>query len=166
MQYLRTELHRLLRLSERFTKTDMVYLAKGGVGLHSGRAQVLSAFVLSIVFANYVSKETYGIYKYIIAVGSIIGSISLTGLGLSLTQAIAKGYYGSLEYSFKKILPGAREYLLRVSLVGGYYLLKGNWIFGISFFILTICAPITNGASLYNAFLSGKKISKDTHYIG
>lgn len=66
--HLKTRIHALLRSSERYFKTDMVYLAKGGSWLFS--AQVLSgalSFILAIAFANLVPKEAFGTYKYVLS---------------------------------------------------------------------------------------------------
>ena len=58
----------LLRLSEKYFKTDMVYLAKSGFWINlSYIAGSVFSLVSSIAFAYFVSKETYGIYKYIIS---------------------------------------------------------------------------------------------------
>jgi len=61
---LKDKIYRLLRRSEKYFKTDMVYLAHGGFWLTLG--QIISSaasFLLAIAFANLLPKETYGTYK-------------------------------------------------------------------------------------------------------
>jgi short subunit fatty acids transporter len=68
----KSKLISLLRKSEKYTKTDMVYLLKGGFWLNLNN--VISSglsFVLSILFAKYVSKEAYGSYQFLISFASI-----------------------------------------------------------------------------------------------
>jgi O-antigen/teichoic acid export membrane protein len=96
---------RALRWSQKYTKTDMVYLAKGGGWLSIGQVvEKLSALGLAIAFANLIPQETYGTYKYIISLGGIIAIFTLSGLRTAVTQAVARGYEGSLEFGFKEML--------------------------------------------------------------
>ena len=75
---LQRRIYSLLRRSERFTRTDMVYLAKNGswmVGAHV--VSTVLGLGLTIAFANLVTPEVYGQYKYVISVAAIIGALVL-----------------------------------------------------------------------------------------
>ena len=58
---LKQTIFRMLRWSERFTKTDMVYLAKGSFWMMAKQVGVsIISFGLAIAFANLLPQETYG----------------------------------------------------------------------------------------------------------
>lgn len=82
MERLKHHTHRALRHSEKYFKTDMVYLAKGGFWLTTGQGVAsLASLVLAIAFANLLPKEAYGNYKYILAVVGVLTLFGLTGIG-------------------------------------------------------------------------------------
>ena len=81
MNTLKHATYRLLRKSERYFKTDMVYVARGGFWVTAGNiVSALAAFGLAVAYANLLPKESYGTYKYILSLAGIIGAFSLTGL--------------------------------------------------------------------------------------
>jgi hypothetical protein len=89
---------RFLRWSERYTKTDMVYLAN--VGWWTNLTLILTSFgglLISIVFANFLSPQTYGVYQYLLALSGLVAAISLSGMNTAVTQAAARGYEGVLR---------------------------------------------------------------------
>ena len=149
---------RLLKKSEKYTKTDMVYLAKGGFWLTLGQGvSVLSAFLLSIAFANLLPKETYGTYKYILSVASIIGAISLTGLTISALKEVSQGNQNLIPGLFQVgvlwSLPGSFIALL----IAAYYFLNGNTVIGLSLLIIALVNPLLNTLSLSKSIFIGKK---------
>ena len=63
MQKLKQKIYRLLRWSERWTRTDMVYFTKGGFWLSLGQIfGSLAGLVLALIYANFLPKTTFGIY--------------------------------------------------------------------------------------------------------
>lgn len=152
------KLHGFLRYLERYTKTDMVYLAKGSFWLSIGQGvAVVSAFVLSVVLAHTLSQDTYGNYKFILSLAGIVGALSLSGLGTVLTQAVARGADGTLLLAYKTQLRWGNLVGLVGLCTAGYYFLNGNIVVGISLVIISLTLPITNSTGLYGAFISGKK---------
>ena len=96
MSTMKARLIKILRWSEKYTKTDMVYLIKNG--LWSGSAQFVSAvlgLLASIAFANLLPQEIYGQYKYLFSIAGIIWAFSLTNLSISVTQAVSRGFEGT-----------------------------------------------------------------------
>ncbi|HYC82964.1 MAG TPA: oligosaccharide flippase family protein [Candidatus Paceibacterota bacterium] len=158
MIYWKAKIYQLLRRSERIFKTDMVYLAHGGFWLTVGQAAAsLSAFVLALIFANFLTKEDYGSYKYILSLAALLSSFSLTGFSTSIVQSAAKGYDGVLRIAFWKNL----LWSLPISLItmggGAYYFIQGNNLFGFSLIAIAILNPFINSALFYSSFLSAKK---------
>lgn len=151
-------IYKLLRNSERYTKADMIYFAKGG--FWSNMNFIVSSIVglvLSVAFANLVSKETYGTYQYILSFISIVGVFSLAGMNPAITQSVSRGFEGTLKSS---IWPQFKWNGLVASLSLGlsiYYFLNNAPIFGWSFLISSVLIPINNVANSYIAYLSGKK---------
>jgi len=158
---------RALRWSEQYTKTDMVYLAKGGGWLSIGQVvEKLSALGLAIAFANLIPQETYGTYKYIISLGGIIAIFTLSGLRTAVTQAVARGYEGSLEFGFKEMLKWSSGIVVVALGCGAYYYLQGNTEFALGMLLIAIFYPIMKSTELYQAFLDGIKDFKTrTLYI-
>ena len=90
---LRNYLYQTLRKGESLFKTDMIYLAKGGGWLVFGQAiATFLGFFVSIAFANLISKESFGIYKFVLSMAGIVGAFSLTGLGVAVTQSVAQRF--------------------------------------------------------------------------
>jgi O-antigen/teichoic acid export membrane protein len=155
---LRNKTYQLLRRSEVFLKTDMVYLVKGGFWLTLVQfAGAITAFGLSVAFARLIPRETYGTYKYVLALGGIIGTFTLSGLGPAITQSVAQGNDASLKNGVKAMLRWSVGIVV-VSLTGSlYYFLHHNIILAISLLAIGITSPIVDAASFFSSYLTGKK---------
>lgn len=158
MHTLRNGTHALLRWLERYTKTDMIYLARGGSWLSLGHGvAVLSGFFISIAFANLFPKESFGTYKFILSMVGIMGAFSLTGMGVAITQAVARGFGGSLRQGFKTNVRWSIGVFLVGLALSAYYYVNGNTLLSLSFLLAGILSPIAASAGLYSAYLLGKK---------
>lgn len=155
---LKNKIHKLLRWSEKWTKTDMVYLARGGFWLTSGHiVSMISGVLLAIAFANLLPKETYGIYKYVLSIASILAIPTLSGMNTAINRSIAQGYEGSFVKALKtKIRWGLLGGLTSIGLAG-YYYVNGDTILTLSFLIVAMFLPFMNSLSLYQSILVGKK---------
>lgn len=147
-----------LKWLENYFQTDMTYVAKSGFWLTLGQiyASVL-ALGLSIFFANYVSKEVYGQYKFVLSATGILGALSLTGMGTVVIQAVAKGSEGILKDAVKTTLKWGVLIVLAGLSSSIYYFINGNNILGFSMLIASITLPLTNAFGLYGGYFSGKK---------
>lgn len=151
-------LYCLLRWSERYTKTDMVYLAGGGFWLTVGQVgAALTAFAVSLVVARLLPVETYGVYKYILSLVAIIGAFSLTGFGTSIVRAIAKGLDGTLRYAFWTMLRYSAPMFLLFALVAAYYAWNGAYMLAGAVSIAALMTPLINSGGLSGAYWNGKK---------
>jgi len=137
----------------------MVYLAEGGFWLTVGQAVASgAALLISIAFANLLPPETYGIYRYIISIGSLILITTLTGVDAAVTQSVARGYEGALPIGVKiKMKWGCIGTLVALA-IGVYYFLQGNSTLAISFGVVSLFMPFSESFDVYNAFLTGKKL--------
>lgn len=149
----------LLKKSEAVFKTDMVYLAKGGLWLGLGQVIAsLSSFFLAIAFANLLPKETYGTYKYILAMAGTLTVFTLTGMGTAVTQAVARGSIGTLLSAMReKIRFGAVGSIVSF-IAAAYYYTNGNMTLCISFVLIGIFMPFMESFGLYDSVLQGKKL--------
>lgn len=155
---LRSRLYRLLRSIEKYTKTDMVYVAKGGfwlVGSQIGTSAML--FALSVGFANLLPAEQYGIYRYLISLSGIVAALSLSGLPTAIVRSVARGHEGALRFAFFKNLRWSAFMVLASAAGAMYYFSQGNFTLGAGMLVIGGFSPIIDSAELYNAFLIGKK---------
>lgn len=158
MHILKSRLISLLRWSERYTKIDMVYLFKGGT-LLTGSDAVLSIVSLgvSMLIAAFVPKETFGIYRYVIAVAAVAAALSLSGMNNAVTRAVALGREGSFARSLPLQARFALLQAMALASVAGYYFFMGNASYGIALTVVAILAPASGVLNTYTAYLAGKK---------
>lgn len=154
----RAKTYAFLRWTEKWTKTDMIYLAKSGFWLNL--SQIISAItglILTVIFANLIDKNTYGIYKYILNIAGLLSLTTLTGIGTALTQSIARGKDGNLEIALiEKIKWGLFGSIISIS-IALYNIAISNYTLAISFFIVSFFIPLMDSFSLYDSYLIGKK---------
>jgi len=148
----------LLRWSEKYTKADMIYVARGGFWQILGQV-LTSAFALALVmvFANYLPKETYGLYRYILSLAGILGIFTLSGMNQAVAQAVSVGNEGALRASVRYQLKWSIPQFLAFCALGGYYLYNGNGSVGISLLVMGVCVPLTLAFNTYGAYLAGKR---------
>lgn len=168
MNSLKNSSLRVLKWLERYTKTDMVYLAKGGFWTILSQIIVsLSTLLLAIAFAHFVSKEVYGEYKYILSIASILGTFTLTGLSSAITKAVTLGYEGTLEYAFWKNIKWSVLFFVLTLGASVYYFANGNVTIGIAMLVIGSLSPVLSSTNLYNAYLVAKKdFSRSAIYFG
>ncbi len=158
MGNIKSRLVGILRWSERFTKTDMVYLAKGGSWLGLGQAVTsFAAFLLSIAFANLFPREAYGEYRYIFSIVGVVSAFSLTGMDMALSQSIARGFDGTLSRSVRMAFLWSLIASAGLCIVSAYYFSNHNSTLGWALIIAAIATPLLKSFNLYSAFLLGKK---------
>lgn len=158
MRELRNKGYQWLRQSESFLKTDIVYLAKGGfwISLSQGVA-MLAGLLVSIAFANLFPKESFGTYKFILSMTGIVSIFSLAGISTAVTQAVAQGNGGSLKQGFRINLKWSIGVFLGGLALSIYYYINGDILLSFSLFLAGIISPLTQSASLYAAYILGKK---------
>jgi len=155
---LKTKLFLFLKKTEKYTKTDNVYLAKGGFWLASSRAVVfLSSFLLAVAFANLLDPNLYGNYKYAISLVGFLGIFSLKGMGAALSQAVSRGLEGGFYSLFKTKIKFACLQSLGVIILGAYYFYQNNYLLALPLFFIAFLLPWRSAFSLIASFLPGQK---------
>jgi O-antigen/teichoic acid export membrane protein len=148
----------MLRFIERYTKLDIIYLSKSSSWLVSGQLfSTLASFLLAIVFADVLPKDTYGSYQYVISIASIFSIFALPGMTTALTRAASQGFDGSLIIATKARIRGGALGALIALIVAGYYLFAGNTTLAIGCLIIAVFLPIFDAFSNFNSYLQGKK---------
>jgi len=152
-----------LRWSERYTKTDMVYLAESGFWLNLTSILLsLFAFGLYIVFANTLSKETFGTYQYLLTLAALVSSFTLTGMNFAVMQAVPRGFEGT----FQKAVSAQIRFgiiALIVSCLGAlYYILQGNFLLAKGLLIIGFFVPFISAFNTFGSYLVGKKMFKES----
>ena len=147
-----------LRWSEKYTKTDMVYLAKGGAwfGLGTALSWTISFFTI-IAFANLIPKETYGQYQYVLSIIGIFGIMTLTGMDTAIARAAARGKDGSLFDALREKIKWGFLGGLGSILLGAYYFINDNSLLGWSFIIAGLLIPFWTTPGIYLNYAQGKK---------
>jgi len=155
---IKTIIFQILRWSEKYTKTDMLYLTKGGFWLGIGQiTSSVAAFALSVVFANLVSPEVYGTYRYILSICGLLAIPTLPGMATAITQAIAKNLEGSFIPAIKTKIKWGTLSGLGSIVISIYYFIGHNQELTICFLIAALFLPIFDAFASYDAVLSGKK---------
>lgn len=148
----------LLRWSERYTKTDMVYLTSGSFWLGTGQAaSTLLVIALAIAMANLLPQETYGTYKFILALAGMIGAVSLVGMSTAVVQAVSRGYEGALRAGVATSLRWSLGTVVISIAAASYYFVIGDPVIALSLLIAGSFTPFLSSLSLFSSFLEGKK---------
>lgn len=156
----------VLRWSERYTKTDMLYLTKGGFWVGIKRVVGTSAgLALSVALANLLPQEAFGNYKFVLSLAAVIAAFSLTGMTAAVTRAVARGYEGTIKLGVLENLKWSWG-MIALSLAGAaYYFINDNSFLGAALIITAAFLPVIYSFDLTAALFKGRKdFRRDAFY--
>ncbi len=157
---MKTTVYRLLKWSEKWSKTDMLYLAKGFSWLSISKVVgSLTALGLAIAYANILPKDAYALYKYVLSIFGILGVFSLSGINSSITRSTVLGFEGSLMQGIRAKLKWSSLAVISGLVISAYYFYNQNTTLGVIFLVASVFSPITESI-VYGPFLEGKKLFK------
>lgn len=149
--------------SQRYTHTDMLYLMKGGfwltIGQFAGSGLVL---VLTIAFAHFLPKETYGAYRYVMSIAGILLIATLPAMATAVTQSVARGFEGALLRTIRPRLVWGSLATFAGLALAGWYAAHGNMTLAGAFAVTGLLLPFYAVSNQYDAFLTGKKLFADS----
>ncbi len=122
--------------------------------------QAWAAFLslaLTIVLANLLPKETYGLYRYILSLAGVLNIFTLTGMNSAVSLATATGDDGSLKSAARYQIKWNTLMLFAFWSLSAYYFFNDNLTIAASLLVMGIFAPLTSAFNTYGAFLQGKK---------
>ncbi len=160
-----TEQFTLLQRISRYLKVDMLYVLKGSFWITVNQVILtLTSFSLSVIYANYLSQDTLGTYKYVISVAGFFAIATLPGMGTSVTQAVARGIEGDFIPALKTRMSWGLLGGLASLITAAYYYFHSNMILGFSFVLVALFVPFMDVFNIYDALLSGKKEFRKSSY--
>ena len=147
-----------LKWSEKYTKTDMVYLATGGSWLLSAQfVNFVSAFFLLWLFANFLPKEVYGQYRFLITIVALLGLFALPGMNTAVVGATALNKTGTYKLAIRQKLLWGTLAFLGGAVMSIYYFVQNDLTLSILFAIIAIFTPFISTYTLYESHLNGLK---------
>lgn len=161
----RESIYRILRWSERYTKTDMVYLFESGFWLQATSVFItLSSFLLYVVFGHFLPKDVYGNYQYLLALGATANAFTMSGMNAAVIRAVARGYEGTFLASLRVQFIWGIIPWLGCWAIGGYYLAAHNPTLGWGLMLTGVFVPLNTTLNTFGAYLNAKKDFKRTFY--
>ncbi len=155
---LKQKIVKILRWSEKYTKTDMLYLARGSFWLGLGKFfTFLISLAVMVAFSRFVPKEIYGKYRYVLSLMGVLAIFTLPGINTSLVRAVARGNKKVFSRCVRaKLRWGALTFISALG-VSVWYFWHQNIALGASFLIASIFLPLLNTFQVFVAFWQGKK---------
>ncbi len=153
----KTRLYSLLRWSEKYTKTDMVYFFVSNVWLNLGRIISLGmGLILTTAFANLLSQESFGTYQYVLAAASVVGAFTLNNMSGALMRAVAQGKQHVVPGVVKAMMWWSVPAALMSAGIGGYYFYHHNTTLGYGFIFIALFNILSNGYGLSKSVILAK----------
>lgn len=148
-----------LKKWEHVFKTDLVYLLQGGSWLTLAQILIgLIALVTSVAFANFLTRDDYGVYRFLLSALWILTAFSLTGVPTAVSRAVAQGFEGVIKPALRISIAGSVPLLLISLCASGYYFfVAGSALLAIGFIVIGFGGLFLQSAFLYGAYLEGKK---------
>lgn len=149
----------LLRWSEKYTKTDMLYLAKGGFWMAMGQAvSYASLLALALAFANFIPQEVYGQYKYVLSIAGIFAIFTLPGMSTAIARAVARGEETTVRAATRaRVLWSFGGVMFALLLACYYHFIGGNALLATAFLIVAATLPFLDTFTLFDSYLLGKR---------
>jgi O-antigen/teichoic acid export membrane protein len=158
LKRLKTKIHKFLRWSEKYTRTDMVYLTKGGGWLFLGYGvQMATGLILTTYFANSLSQAAYGTYQFVIAMSAFVSIFTLTGMGTAIVQHTASGEVGALRHGFRAQLLWNLGIVISALALSAYYYWRDDFQLSIAFMLVAFFQPLIVSFALHKVYLQGIK---------
>ena len=155
---IRERIYSLLRWSEKYTKTDMIYLTKGGFWLTVAKVvSALASLISSIAFANLLPEHTYGVYRYVLSMASLLAIPALYGMEAAITKSIAQGKGGNVKQAVYTRMRWGVLGAIASLVLGAYYLAMGDITLGLTFAVTAIFVPFMEPFNSFSAILNGHK---------
>ncbi len=143
---------------EKFFKTDVRGFAKQGAWSSLGKIGTAAiAFLLSILYARYLSKELYGSYRYVASVLGMLALFSLSDLGSIITRAVARGFDGTAARGIKIIFFSSCGIGVASGIASVWFFWQGDTALGGAFLISALISPAVEGLGGWRPYLDGKK---------
>lgn len=147
-----------LRWSQKYTKTDMVYIAQGSFWLLTGKVGlILISLVSMMAFARFLPAENFGVYKYILSLSAMASIFALPGIKTTLVRSIAKGQDGTLGLAIREKMKFSLIGSLGLLIGAGWYAFNGNLLLAGGLFLSAIFLPANSVWPIFDVFWLGKK---------
>lgn len=152
-----TILNLIEKLSKIF-KIDLKYLARGGSLLTI--VQLSSAFfgfLMTLAYANYLSPEVFGTYKYVLAAYTIITLFSLPGIDSAMIETISRGNQGAMWHGLRTKFKWGFLGSLACLIYAFYNFYIGETMLFQVFLLMSIFVPFMESLSLYSSYFNAEK---------
>ncbi len=158
METLKSKGISLLRWSEKYTKTDMVYMFKNSFWVFVGQAATsITALVVMVLLANILSKETLGEYRFIVSAITILSVFTLQGMNPAVVQSVARGNVLDITNIVATKIRWGLVGLVVTLGISGYYFLQSNELLSWAFLIIAAALPLYGAYFLYFFYLQGQQ---------
>ncbi len=148
-----------ISLLERFFKTDMRYALRGGFYLTLSQVtSAIAALGLTVAFANLLPIETYGTYRYILAVYGVLAMTALPGIDIAVVQSVSRGHDSAFKEGIRTKLRWSVLGTIVSFIYAAYNYTQGSFTLGHIFILVGVALPLMESFSLYASFLNAKKM--------
>lgn len=158
MDNLKEKIKKVLVWSQKFTKTDMLYLTSGVFWVGINKVFIfLFSFFLMLAFSHLSSKENFGNYQYILSVLGVVSIASLPGLNVSLMKSIAQGKEGTFKTVLRERMKWSLLGSIIIIIIAFWYFYKSNILLGSSLILVGIAFPLFQTYDSFEYFWCGRK---------
>lgn len=167
LEFIKKPLYRLLRWSERYAKTDMVHFFSANFWLNISRVIAIgSGMFLTVAFANLLTPETFGTYKYVLAAAGLVSAFSANGLMLALSRAAAQGNLNIIPTVVRTAMLWSVPASIVALGIGVYYFANGNNELGFAFLFIAFTNSVSNGIGMTKGVWQARGEYKLTTIVG
>ena len=158
---------RIIMRAEAIFRTDLRYVFHGlSWSLIGQIAAVISSLALSVVLGHALSKETYGVYKYVLSFVALLSVFSLNNIRGAVFQSTARGFDGALKEGFMANLRWSILIFAGACAIGAYYFFAHNFELAYAILLGGCISPFIVSANTFGSFLSAKKdFARHTLYV-
>ena len=120
-------------------------------------ADSLKGIILSALYARILTQEVFGQYNYILIIIGVVTVISLPGMHMAISQAVARGYDKTLSKATKTVFKWGWLASLAFILIAIFFQITDQQLFAVILLVIAAIFPFYTISRLYEPFLTGKK---------